>query len=463
MGKIIIPEKYEPITRKISSCALKNGFEVYIVGGFVRDLYLAREPKDLDVMVEDKNKSGNAAAGIEFSEILAREHNLSAPVVFERFGTAKLFFDGEEVEFVMPRKEYYDENSRNPDTEIGSLEQDALRRDFTVNALFLRLSDMEVLDLTRRGLGDIENRIIRVTDPDSADIIFSQDPLRILRAVRQSLQLGFSIESGTFNALAAASSRIGIVAPERIREEINKILLEKKPSEAFQMMRETGLLKEILPELEKLAGLQQPLKYHDDDVLNHTLKVTDRTHPDLLLRIAALLHDTGKLETFKEYAGKISFHGHEKCSSAAAENILKRLKYPKDFTQKIVNIIKNHMYPKMYEKNWGDAAVRRFAGACGAELDYVMELSCADFGKDSPDNKISEFAERINDLKNKNLLYPKDDFISGKELMDHFGLKQGAWIQKAKNVISDAMLENPSLTKEEAFSIVKEMLKKGND
>ena len=213
MEKIQIPEKFIGIMDKISQTAQENSFETYAVGGFVRDIFLKRQPKDLDIMVEDKKNKNNATAGIRFSEILSAKYALGKPVTFERFGTSKLFIDGEEVEFVMPRKEYYTDNSRNPDTEIGSLEQDALRRDFTVNALFLRLSDMEVLDLTKKGLEDIKNKTIRVTDQANADIIFNQDPLRILRAVRQKLQLGFDIEYITFEAMKKASGRIHIVAP----------------------------------------------------------------------------------------------------------------------------------------------------------------------------------------------------------------------------------------------------------
>ncbi|MCL2145452.1 MAG: CCA tRNA nucleotidyltransferase [Endomicrobia bacterium] len=458
MEKIRIPETFAAITEKISRTAEENNFEAYAVGGFVRDLFLGRQPKDLDIMVEDKKDKNNALAGIKFSKILAKEYSLNDPVVFERFGTSKLFIEAEEVEFIMPRKEYYDESSRNPDTEIGSLEQDALRRDFTVNALFLRLSDMEVLDLTKRGLEDIKNKIIRVTDPQNADVIFNQDPLRILRAVRQKLQLAFDIEPATFEAMKKASPRICIVAPERIRDEINKILTEKKPSPAFYMMKETGLLAEIFPEIERLSAVKQPSKYHDDNVFEHTLKVLDRTAPDLILRMSALLHDSGKFDAFKQEDEKISFHGHENNSALIAENILKRLHYPKEFSGKIVNTIKNHMQPKNYSSVWKDSAVRRFAASCGDDMDYVLELAKADFGKDRSGEKIFEFISRIDSLKNRKLLYPKEELISGGELMAYFGLTQGQWIKKAKEAIYEAQLDKPEMTKDEAFGVVKEML-----
>ena len=169
MKRISVPKRYESIVDKISFTAKENNFDAYVVGGFVRDLFLDREPKDLDIMICPKDSSVNdRLAGVNFSKILANKYKLREPVIFEKFGTSKLFIDNEEVEFVMPRKEYYDFNSRNPNTQLASLEQDALRRDFTVNALFLRLSDMKVLDLTSGGLNDIKNKIIRVTDISSA-------------------------------------------------------------------------------------------------------------------------------------------------------------------------------------------------------------------------------------------------------------------------------------------------------
>ena len=459
MKKTDIPQKYKSIISIITKAAAAGDYEVYAVGGFVRDLFTGRQPNDLDIMVESVSKNSREKfAGIDFSELVARTNGLHEPVIFERFGTSKLIIENEEVEFVMPRKEYYEDNSRNPDTEIGSLSQDALRRDFTVNALFLRLGDMEILDLTGRGIADIENKIIRVTDPAAAEIIFNQDPLRILRAVRQSLQLGFTIEKDTYEAMKKASGRICIVSPERIRDEINKIIAEDKPSEAFRMMDDIGLLEKIFPELHRLKGVPQPEKYHDDDVFEHTLKVLDRSANEPAIRIAALLHDSGKADVFKNENGRISFHGHEEKSALIAENTLKRLKYSKEFTADAVNIIKNHMYPKMYDVSWKDAAVRRFAGKCAGALESVIKFSKADYGKDKPDEKIYDLEKRICLLKEKNELYPKAELLNGQEIMEISGLPAGSWIKEAKEKIYEAQIEDPRLTKEEAVEIVKVML-----
>ena len=222
----------------------------------------------------------------------------------------------------MPRKEYYDKNSRNPQTKIGTLEQDALRRDFTVNALFLRLNDFELLDLTQNGLKDIENKIIRVTDESASDIIFEQDPLRILRAVRQSFQLNFTIEQKTYQSMKNKVCRITIVSGERIAEEINKMLLLDKPSKAFKMLDDIGLLNILLPELKQTQNVLQPVQYHDKDVYGHTMDVLDNINPNLVLRMTALFHDIGKTQTRSVNGDKISFINHETISSELAKKIL---------------------------------------------------------------------------------------------------------------------------------------------
>ncbi|MCL2485539.1 MAG: CCA tRNA nucleotidyltransferase [Endomicrobia bacterium] len=454
-----ISDKFASIIDKVLQTAAETGYETYAVGGFVRDLFLKRESKDLDIMVENINNRGDRFSGVDFSKKIAAKFNLHEPVLFERFGTAKLFIDDEEVEFIMPRKEYYDDNSRNPDTEIGSLEQDALRRDFTVNALFLRLSDMQVLDLTSKGLKDIENKVIRVADSDNAQIIFKQDPLRILRAVRQSLQLVFQIEPETYKEMKISSERIKIVSPERVRDELNKILVENTPSSAFNMMDDINVLSEILPEISMLKGLKQPEKYHDEDVYSHTLNVLDRTAPELVLRVAALLHDAGKYNTYKEEAGKITFYDHENESVKIAEDILKRLRYSKEFIQKAIAVIKNHMYPKMYTPEWSDSAVRRFVKTAGDNINLIFELSRADYGKNNNESSIDELKKRIEGLKSDGLLPPKGELVSGNEILEYFNLPPGSWISEVKNKIEELRIENPKITKSEALDNVKKLLK----
>ncbi|MDR0723967.1 MAG: CCA tRNA nucleotidyltransferase [Endomicrobium sp.] len=460
MNNTAIPAKYKSIIDKITVTASEYNFDAYIVGGFVRDIILNRQPKDLDIMVclkEKASKDDKKFAGINFSKILSKKYNLSSPVVFEKFGTAKLFIDDQEVEFVMPRKEYYNLESRNPDTEVTSLQQDALRRDFTINALFLKLGNNRVLDFTTNGISDIEKRIIRVADTQNAHIIFNQDPLRILRAVRQHLQLGFAIDKSTYNAMKLSAKRIKIVSFERIRDEIDKILIEENPSEAFLMRDDLGILQEILPEVAVLKNVKQPDNYHVDDVFVHSLKVLDRTKNDIVIRTSALLHDVGKAVTFKNENGKIFFHGHDIESATIARIVLKRFKYSKDFIQKVVSIVTNHMYPKMYSSIWTDSAVRRFVKKCGNELDSIIEISKADFGRHNDIKTIEELLARIESLKVKKMLYVKSGLVSGKELMEIFNRPQGKWIQEVKNKIEKMQMGNPNITKEDIIESIKKL------
>ena len=444
MNPFDIPKTYQTIVKKLIQIAKDNNFIIYAVGGFVRDIILKREPNDLDIMVEGEN------AGIEFSKLVARELNIHPPITFEKFATSKLLIDDKEIEFIMPRKEYYTAKSRNPKTEIGTLDQDALRRDFTVNALFLRLNDFELLDLTKKGIEDIKNKLIRVTDESASDLIFEQDPLRILRAVRQSFQLNFTIEQKTYQSMKNKVERIKIVSGERIAEEINKILLQKKPSEAFTMLDDIGLLAVLFPELKQNQNVEQPKPYHDKDVYGHTMDVVDSIKPDLLLRMTALFHDIGKAKTKSENNGKISFINHEKTSSELTKQILVRLKYPADFIKKVCFLIENHMYPKMYNSDWKDSSVRRFANKIGDNLENIKLLNIAD-------SKVfnSELFDRVEKLKQKNMLIPREELFNGNELINIFNKPAGKWINEVKEYIRNLQFDNPKMTKEEVLEKLK--------
>ena len=448
MNSIKIPKNYQNIITKLTQIATANKFVIYIVGGFVRDIILNREPNDLDIMVEGEN------AGIEFSKLVADKLNIHPPITFEKFATSKLLIDDKEIEFIMPRKEYYDKDSRNPKTEIGTLEQDALRRDFTVNALFLRLNDYELLDLTKKGIDDIKNKIIRVTDESASDVIFEQDPLRILRAVRQSFQLNFKIEEKTYNSMKNKAKRIKIVSGERIRDELNKMLLLTTPSQAFKMLDDIGMLKIILPELKATQHIEQPKPYHDNDVFEHTMNVLDKIKPDLLLRISALLHDIGKPETKSENNGKISFIGHETKSAQLAKQILTRLKYSVDFIKQVTFLIENHMYPKMYTKTWKDSSIRKFAYKIDSNLENIEELNIADSKEYS-----KELFDRVRKLQKENKLLSKNDLFNGNELIKIFNKPAGKWISEAKKYIKELQTEDPNISKDIVIEKLKFLLK----
>jgi putative nucleotidyltransferase with HDIG domain len=225
-------------------------------------------------------------------------------------------------------------------------------------------------------------------------------------------------------------------------------------------MQDLGLLEEILPEISRLKNLEQPPKYHQHDVFNHTLKVLDRTAQNIVLRMSALMHDIGKYETYKKENDKISFHGHEINGADLAQSVLSRLKYPKNFIAQVVNIIKNHMYPKMYADDWSDAAVRRFVLRCKDEIDLIMEISEADYGKVNESQKVYALKKRLENLKSKNMLYPKDELLSGTELIAIFEKPEGKWIKTAKEKIEEMRFENPKLTKEEAQKKLKDFFSK---
>ncbi|MDD2523420.1 MAG: hypothetical protein PHT81_01090 [Endomicrobiaceae bacterium] len=435
-----IPKEYQSIIDKITKVAIANNYTIYAVGGFVRDMILNRQPKDLDIMVEGDN------AGIKFANLLSEQLNIHSPVIFEKFATAKLIIDDHEIEFIMPRQEYYDKNSRNPRTEKATLVQDVLRRDFTVNALFLRLNDMALLDLCGKGLQDINDKIIRVTDETASDLIFEQDPLRILRAVRQSFQLGFTIEKSTYQSMVKKSNRITIVSPERIRDEINKILLLDKPSKAFYMLDDINLLEIIFPELKRMQNIEYS---QNNDVFIHIMNVIDKVKPDLLLRVASLMHYTGKI---------IKIVNYEEDSVKITKNILVRLKYSTNFIKDVISLIEDFMLVKKYNLDWSDTDVRRFEKQVSKNLKDIELLAIANAEKYN-----SSLFDRIKKLENQNMLAPKEELLDGNELVKILGYPSGKWIGSAKKYIEELQFENPSISMEKAIEKLKIYIEKSKD
>jgi len=483
--------KWQGVVDKIRKVSTENGLNTYIVGGFVRDLLLGRAPKDLDVMVDGEG------AGMKLAELLHKEYGGHAPVLFPKFGTAKLTIDGEDVEFVAPRKEVYEEDNRKPATVKGNLWDDAMRRDFSVNALFIDLRNGEVLDLTGNGINDIKSKVLRVADEENPDLIMTQDPLRMMRLVRQSAQLGFSIDDSTYDAVVRNASKIATISKERIQEELNKILLTDKPSTALSFMKETGLLKFISPELDSLEATEEETQYATKNVWAHTMQVVDQSPRNLTTRLSALLHDVAKPKTmsrtysvvcdsescgtkgeyvfksqpevgivcencgskrvFKDeqelkaaFPGyKIHFYDHEKVGSNTAKKILSGLRYPQDVIDRVSNLVLHHMRPHAYnEDQWTDSSVRRLRRETDPFTDELLDLTSADITSKNPKKKqrniqrIQNLRERIRKLEevlpNSLIKSPLD----GNELMVMFPAKSpGPWLSEYKEALINEIIE----------------------
>lgn len=354
---------------------------VYIVGGYVRSIFMGREPNDLDIVVNLPD------GGIRFANWMHEKGETDGDVVvYPTFGVGMFRlkeFPEIELECVMTRGEqYHDKNSRKPETVFGSIHYDCVRRDFTVNALYLNISTSDVYDYTGKGLDDLKNKIIRVTN-DNPDVVFSDDPLRIIRGCRFASQLGFDIEKNTFESMKRNIERLTIVSRERIASELNKILMSPEPTKGLELLRKCGALEKIIPEFAGLYTMTQN-KYHDyNTVWEHTLKVVKHStlYDDLSVRLAALLHDIGKLSTRRVNNGKVQFLRHEQAGATMTEIILRGLKYDNQTIRDVKFMVRNHMRFKSFGDNTpSDKALRKFQYVCKSEelYDKCLALIHAD-------------------------------------------------------------------------------------
>ena len=433
-----------PIFRRISRLADEQGVRAFVVGGYVRDHYLRRPSTDIDVVV--------VGSGIALAEALARE--LKAKVsVFKTFGTAMVRARNVEVEFVGARRESYTRDSRKPEVEPGTLEDDQRRRDFTINAMAWSLNEATFGELVDPfdGMSDLEDCIIRT--PCDPDITFSDDPLRMMRAVRFAAQLGFTIEEETFEAIRRNAERIRIVSRERIVTELNKIVLSPVPSMGFELLELTGLLELIFPELHNLKGVEKRGKHAHKDNFIHTLKVLDnvsRRSDDLWLRWAAILHDIGKPQT-KAYDPKAgwTFHGHEVVGSKMVPGIFRQLKLPLNehmkFVQKLVFL---HLRPIILSEDMvTDSAVRRLLFEAGDDVESLMILCEADITS-GIDAKVKRFLanfelvrRKMKDLEERDRIRNFQPPVTGELIMETYGIGPCRVIGDIKEVIKNAILD----------------------
>ena len=434
----------DPVFRRIARLADEQGVRAYVVGGYVRDHYLRRPSTDIDVVV--------VGSGIALAEALGRE--LHAKVsVFKTFGTAMVRAGGTEVEFVGARKESYSRDSRKPQVEAGTLEDDQCRRDFTINAMAWSLNGDTFGELVDPfdGMYDLEQGIIRT--PCDPDITFSDDPLRMMRAVRFAAQLGFSIEEETFDAICRNAHRIAIVSRERIIVELNKIVLSPVPSMGFELLELSGLLALIFPELHALKGVERRGAHAHKDNFVHTLKVLDnvaRRSDDLWLRWAAVLHDIAKPLT-KAYDRRLgwTFHGHEVVGSKMVPAIFRRLKLPMNEHMKFVRkLVFLHLRPIILsEELVTDSAVRRLLFDAGDDVEALMTLCEADITS-GIDAKVQRYLanyelvrRKMKDLEERDRIRNFQPPVTGEVIMETYGIGPCRAIGEIKEVIKEAILE----------------------
>jgi len=445
----------------------KTKIESYLIGGAVRDILLSKkEPKDIDIVC--------IGSGIEIAKELKKELSNSSEIqIFKNYGTAMFTWNKIVLEFVGARKESYVKESRNPSIEIGSLEDDQNRRDFTVNSLALSLNSSNYGELIDpfNGLNDLKKRILKTPlDPNKT---FSDDPLRMMRAIRFATQLNFTIEKKSFESILINNKRIEIISKERIVEELHKIISSNNPSTGFIILNQTGLLKYILPEIENLKGIDEIEGFKHKDNFYHTLEVLDnisKKTDNLWLRWAALLHDIGKSKTKKLINGiGWTFHGHEFIGSKMVYKLFKRLKMPLNEKMKYVQklVLMSSRPIVIAEDNVTDAAVRRLVFDAGDHIDDLICLCKADITTKN-EKKFSEYhknfeivIKKIIEVENRDKIRNFQPPVDGDTIMKYFNIKPCKEVGQIKEIIKESILEGKIPNeKSSAYNLMKSTGKK---
>jgi tRNA nucleotidyltransferase/poly(A) polymerase len=458
-----VDKKVVAVIEKLKTLVKDTAFEgkTYLVGGCIRDMILGKPVKDIDIVVEMPN------GGVKLSNYITLKTKCFVegknPVIFETYGTSKfqILSDPEiasiELECVQTRKEQYHKESRNPETCYGTISEDAARRDLTINALYYNISTGKILDYNKgMGFKDINDKVIRT--PSDPDIVFTDDPLRILRVIRFATRLGWGIEKNTWLGMIKNAYRINIITKERINDELGKILVTEKPSIGIRRLRDCGILHRILPDIydEKYAfESKNPVV----TTFDHTMDVLDEVQPILEHRLAALFHDVGKLVTDKDKTISPS-----KFSAELTHGDLKELKYSNNIIKSVCNAIQYHTYFSTYTDGFTppDAKIRKFLNTTGEDDAITLDLMEANnmhvtFNKKK--RQVYGILSRIEELeeedKFKNIKLP----IDGNDIIKEFNLKRGPKIGILLDAVKEAYFENPDMTKDECFEVVEVKLK----
>jgi poly(A) polymerase len=433
------PLATDPAFPFLAQAAAELGVRAWAVGGYVRDRLLGRQHREIDVVVED-------GRGPDLAAHLAKLTGSPPPVVFERFGTAQVMWGERPIEFASARAESYRDDSRKPDVQPAGIDDDLRRRDFTVNALLMDF-DGKVEDRLGTGRADLKARLLRTPlDPVAT---FSDDPLRMLRAVRFAAQLDFELDPSLLPAMRTLADRLGppVVSVERIADELRKMLVSERPKKALELLDAGDLLPRVLPELAACKGVEQG-GYHTYDVYGHTLETVALTPPELVVRLAALFHDTGKPATA---ASDGSFLGHEKVGAELATAALARLRFSNGVIERVALLVRLHLRPVYYEPEWTDGAVRRLAREAGPALGSLLQLARADIGASAYDHpeKLDQLELRLAAVLSESpsrLSSP----VTGEDIMRARGLEPGPQVGMLKARLDELVLEGKIEPKREA-------------
>jgi len=436
--------KEKELFKKIYAVGKMLGMPVYVVGGYIRDSILGIKGKDIDFVIV-----GDA---MKFADTLKSELKLKQLVRYARFGTFMTHYMGFNLEFVNARAESYSEDSRKPQTKQADLMADLSRRDFTINTLVMDISDEkygEIIDIYN-GRGDLRKGIIKT--PLEADKTFNDDPLRMMRAIRFATRFEFKIDKKVFEAIKKNAARLSIISTERIQDELNKILLSDHPSLGIDLLEESALLAEFLPEFSELKGVDQKQEFHHKDVFYHTLEVIDnlsRVTKDLKLLLAGLLHDIAKPKTKRFIEGSgWTFHGHEVVGERMASAILKRLKYSNEIIQFVKKLVRMHLRPMaLISDEVTDSAIRRLLFLAGDDFEELMILCRADITSKNP-ARVKKYLQNYDQLLEKIVRVEERDRmrnfqppVKGEEIMEIFQSKPGPLIGKVKKFVLEAILD----------------------